>query len=204
MQTNDGRFLSDLLPSRMSTALILSYAFTLSECDITMKVASKRSYQFFEANRAALEKMCVSLRRSMFWGRQVKKSDDTYIVHPPGLDLDAKDGGAKTKMFRDDKGALRYFTGMELFAKSKIMRAHFRHESGAVVAGQSYPPNFSIDFEQLRKEKFVLREIRVKHDPGYYLLAMHFVFRHSQTKEEKVIKTDEAIAVSYDGVWSSV
>ena len=59
------------------------------------------------------------------------------------------------------------------------MSAHFIHQDGKQIAGTSYAPNFKIDFEQMRSEKYILREIRVKHDPGYYLLAVHFVFRNS-------------------------
>ena len=54
MKHNDGRFLTDSLCSRMSTALILSYAFTIYECEAILKLTSKSSYKYFTANRVAL------------------------------------------------------------------------------------------------------------------------------------------------------
>ena len=77
MKHNDGRFLTDSLCSRMSTALILSYAFPIYECQAILKLTSKSSYKYFTANRVALENMCVSIRQSKFWGRQTKRSCDT-------------------------------------------------------------------------------------------------------------------------------
>ena len=69
-QINDGRFLTKKLPSRMCTSLVMSYAFTLRECDTILQLLSKWSYKFFIANKNALETMCVTMRITMFWGRK--------------------------------------------------------------------------------------------------------------------------------------
>ena len=44
--------------------------------------------------------------------------------------------------------------------------------------------------------------VRVKHDPGYYLLAMHFNFKNARTGEEKTFETDKGPSGTVEGVWS--
>ena len=59
------------------------------------------------------------------------------------------------------------------------MSANLLTKESQVQLGSSFAPNFKIDFNEHRKAGFNLVEIKVKHDPGYYLLAMHFVFQNS-------------------------
>ena len=52
------------------------------------------------------------------------------MIFPREFDLNMKNGGTESKMFRGNKGGLRYIKKLKLFAKSKIMSAHFVHHDG--------------------------------------------------------------------------
>ena len=68
----------------MGTIEILSYAFTLQQCERLLKRLSKKSAAFYERNKKDLKAMCVAFRCSTFWGNTQTTLDSlTSEIWPP-------------------------------------------------------------------------------------------------------------------------
>ena len=44
--------------------------------------------------------------------------------------------------------------------------------------GQSYAPNKTFNFSALYEQGYEMSMVRVFHDPGYYIFALQFMFKH--------------------------
>ena len=166
MQSKDSRFLTDRLKSRNSTALILSYAFTLAGIEQTLRLLSKRSYLFYAENTLNLKCLAVSLKKSKFWGRSKQVSEsETWVTFPSGFDPDKKVDIQTMKLFSDAKQKRNSIIGLSMQTRPKIMNVTFIPKNRRKFqVGQTLQPNFSIDFSQLQRQKYYLREIMVKYE----------------------------------------
>ena len=58
------------------------------------------------------------------------------------------------------------------------------------VLGPTYEPNMSFKFKDLYESGYEMTLVRVQHDPGYYLIAIHFVWKNNETGDVRVFQSN--------------